>query len=77
MYFILDKQRFTKFASQIAESEDKFDPILVEVYYESMCPDSKYFINHKLVPVMTKLSQYLMLRLIPYGKATVSFLKLA
>lgn len=47
------------------------DHVLVEVYYESMCPDSKYFIRQQLVPVMDKIPEIVDFRLIPYGKANV------
>jgi hypothetical protein len=43
----------------------------VTVYYESMCPDSKYFIRHQLVPTVEKISEILDFKLIPYGKAKV------
>lgn len=47
----------------------KIDPVIVEVFYESMCPDSKYFIRHQLVPTFEKIPEILDFRLIPYGKA--------
>lgn len=49
----------------------KVDPVLVEVYYESMCPDSKYFIRQQLVPAVAKVSQIMNFVLKPYGKAQV------
>lgn len=48
--------------------------MLVDVYYESMCPDSKYFIKHQLVPAFEKIPEVFDFRLIPYGKAKVILL---
>ena len=58
-----------KFCS--AQLGSKASPVLVEVYYESMCPDSKYFIREQLVPAVQKIPEIINFRLIPYGKATV------
>jgi len=44
-------------------------PITITVYYETMCPDSKYFINHQLLPTVEKISGIVNYELIPYGKA--------
>ncbi|KAJ8720156.1 hypothetical protein PYW07_012199 [Mythimna separata] len=43
--------------------------IFVTVYYESQCPDSKEFITNQLQPTINLLHKYLMLRLVPFGKA--------
>jgi len=43
--------------------------ITVKVYYESMCPDSKYFIIHQLLPTIKQLPEIVDFKLIPYGKA--------
>lgn len=51
------------------EDELKDNHVLVEVYYESMCPDSKYFIKHQLVPAFEKIPEVFAFRLVPYGKA--------
>lgn len=45
----------------------------VDVYYESLCPDSMKFINQQLYPVKTSsLGRYFDVNLIPFGKASVS-----
>ncbi len=36
-----------------------------------MCPDSKYFIKHQLIPTIEKIPEIIDFRLIPYGKAKV------
>lgn len=53
-----------------------FFQIQVDVYYESMCPDSIKFINTQLHPALatvgSNISQYVQLQLIPFGKSSVS-----
>jgi len=46
-------------------------PVLVGVYYESLCPDSRNFIVDKLQKVYNKLSDITFLELVPYGNAKV------
>jgi hypothetical protein len=36
-----------------------------------MCPDSKYFIKHQLIPTVEKIPEIIDFRLVPYGKAKV------
>ena len=43
--------------------------VLVSVYYEALCPDSRNFIIKQLVPTFDSIEDYLELHLIPYGKA--------
>jgi len=53
------------------ESADKLvsDKVLVTVYYEALCPDTKNFIINQLVPTYHLLHKYIDLELIPYGNA--------
>lgn len=44
--------------------------VRVDVYYEVLCPDSRYFVQHELWPAFQKLGDALDVRLWPYGKAT-------
>ncbi|KAI5745852.1 hypothetical protein M8J76_014761 [Diaphorina citri] len=44
-------------------------PIKVSVYYEALCPDSRHFVLHQLVPVYEKGSRIMDYELVPYGKA--------
>ena len=47
------------------------DPkLVVDVYYECLCPDSKYFVTHHLLPTMEKVGSLMDIKLWPYGKAT-------
>lgn len=44
----------------------------VDVYYESLCPDSIYFITKELGPIYDQLKSVLKINLYPFGKASVS-----
>lgn len=55
-------------------NKHKQDKVKVRVYYEALCPDSKIFFKKHLLPVTLKLSDFLDVHLIPYGKATVSII---
>jgi len=46
--------------------------VIVDVYYECLCPDSRYFVLHNLMPAYDKLGDILDVRLWPYGKATTT-----
>ncbi|XP_055917963.1 GILT-like protein 1 [Eupeodes corollae] len=47
-------------------------PILVTVFYEALCPDSKHFITKQLVPAYKAAPSVLEVVLVPYGKASTS-----
>lgn len=45
----------------------------IDVYYESLCPDSQAFITEQLYPTVTgpnNLEKFLKVNLVPYGKST-------
>ena len=42
--------------------------IQVEVFYESMCPDSKHFVETTLSSLLNDFSSYLSISMVPYGK---------
>ncbi|KAK3913793.1 Gamma-interferon-inducible lysosomal thiol reductase [Frankliniella fusca] len=44
-------------------------PVLVEVYYEALCPDSRSFLLTELLPAYEKIPEAMNVHLIPYGKA--------
>lgn len=48
-------------------------PVMVMVFYEALCPDSKHFILKQLEPTYSKASALIDFQLVPYGKATVIF----
>ncbi|KAI8116425.1 hypothetical protein FF38_02923 [Lucilia cuprina] len=45
-------------------------PVIVAVFYEALCPDSKHFIMKQLLPAYKEASPLMNVQLIPYGKAT-------
>jgi len=49
-------------------------PVPVTVYYESYCPDSARFVTMQVYPLMqnTNFSLAIDLKLVPFGKASVS-----
>lgn len=53
-------------------SGPRIQVVLIGVYYEALCPDSKGFVIRQLEPMYKKLQNNVMVQMIPYGKATVS-----
>ncbi|XP_020814276.1 gamma-interferon-inducible lysosomal thiol reductase isoform X2 [Drosophila serrata] len=47
-------------------------PVLLSVFYEALCPDSKYFLTKQMLPTFIAISSILEIHLIPYGKATTN-----
>jgi len=47
--------------------------VKINVYYESLCPDSKAFITQQLGPVYQKFKKYLEVELRPYGNAKTTW----
>ncbi|XP_013102066.2 GILT-like protein 2 [Stomoxys calcitrans] len=45
-------------------------PVLVTVFYEALCPDSKHFITKQLVPSYRDASPLMDIIMVPYGKAS-------
>ncbi|RVE46987.1 hypothetical protein evm_008371 [Chilo suppressalis] len=43
--------------------------LLLSVYYESKCPDSRDFVLNQLMPTMKMLPNNIILQLVPFGKA--------
>jgi interferon, gamma-inducible protein 30 len=44
--------------------------VLVAVYYEALCPDSKNFIVKQLKSAYTKIPNLIEIEFFPYGKAS-------
>lgn len=44
-------------------------PVVLSVFYEALCPDSRSFFTKQLLPTFEKIPHLLNLDLIPYGKA--------
>lgn len=49
-----------------------FFQINIDIYYESLCPDSVKFINNQLYPNWAQISPYVNLQFVPFGKSKVS-----
>lgn len=47
------------------------EKVKVSVYYEALCPDSKFFVTYQLLPVYEDFQKFINLDLVPYGKAQV------
>lgn len=45
--------------------------VSLALYYESLCPDCRYFITQQLFPTWTMLKDIMSLTLVPYGNAKV------
>ena len=50
---------------------DENSKVKVDVYYETLCPDSKYFIRSQVTPTFKSIGDIMNLNLIPFGKAKV------
>jgi hypothetical protein len=46
--------------------------ILIDVIYESLCPDSTRFISQQIPPMYEAIGQQVTVKFRPYGFATVS-----
>jgi len=44
--------------------------VKLDVYYECLCPDSRYFVLHELLPTFEAVGSMLEVNMWPYGKAT-------
>lgn len=44
--------------------------VKLDVYYECLCPDSRYFVLHQLLPTVEAVGSMLEVNMWPYGKAT-------
>lgn len=57
---------FHNLTNQVVESDEK---LVVDVYYEVLCPDSRTFLLHQLAPAWHHLQSIFTVNFIPYGKA--------
>ncbi|KAG8034670.1 hypothetical protein G9C98_007746, partial [Cotesia typhae] len=46
--------------------------VVVAVYYEALCPDSRGFVIRQVEPTYQKLPDNVIIQMIPYGKATTT-----
>lgn len=62
----------SRFQDQLEFAKTKDAPVLISVYYEALCPDSKGFLLRQLLPVYKKIPNLVDLEFFPYGKATTT-----
>ena len=54
--------------------QDEQDKVNINVYYESLCPDSQKFINYRLKEaLLTFKNDVIKVKLIPFGNANVKY----
>ncbi|XP_055330576.1 gamma-interferon-inducible lysosomal thiol reductase-like [Paramacrobiotus metropolitanus] len=46
------------------------EPVLLEVFYETLCPNSIAFIKNQLYPTVQQIISIVNVSMVPYGKAT-------
>ncbi|XP_013773428.1 GILT-like protein 1 [Limulus polyphemus] len=51
-----------------------YEPVMVSVYYEALCPDSIDFVLEQLWPTYKKIPKIIQLDLVPHGKARTRML---
>lgn len=56
---------------KVAANDVKLQTVLISVYYEALCPDSRSFVIKQLEPTFQSLKENVEIQMIPYGKATV------
>ncbi|XP_029970501.1 gamma-interferon-inducible lysosomal thiol reductase [Salarias fasciatus] len=59
--------------SNFTRAHLKEDPVQVEVYIESLCPDCRMFVSEMLFPTWLMLNDIMTVTLVPYGNAEETF----
>ena len=78
-YFVFGVSFFSLFIFTNATFESELlsnDTLYLDVYYESLCPDSARFINTQLSNAFNSIKSILNIKLVPFGKANVSYLSI-
>lgn len=61
------------FNNNVLKSGEKHDPVLVQLFYESLCAPSREFISEIFTPTVLELQSHLVIEMYPYGNANVRF----
>merc|ERR1712121_456529 len=65
--------QFSNISLQVAHeggrNQTDTDKIIVDFYYEVLCPDSRSFFLYQLYPAWQSMKDILIVNFIPYGKA--------
>ena len=56
--------------SEVTTPKPDLKVVKLDVYYECLCPDSRYFVLHQLLPTLEAVGSMLEVNMWPYGKAT-------
>lgn len=57
---------------QVLLSQPSGAPVMIAVYYEALCPDSRFFVTKQLQTTFQRAPSLIAIEYIPYGKATTS-----
>ena len=65
-------REFPNLTIQVSDVEERTDDrIVVDLYYEVLCPDSRAFVIYQLYPAWQRVKDIFSINYIPYGKAHV------
>lgn len=60
------------FLLEVILSQPSGAPVMVAVFYEALCPDSRFFISKQLQKTFQRAPSLIAIEYVPYGKATTS-----
>lgn len=61
-------------SDSLLKKSSVINPVRVTVFYECLCPDSRSFFLHHLVPAYEKAPELVDVEYVPYGNAKVCFI---
>merc|ERR1712165_497823 len=68
VFLVLSALIFSSSAKSNTDSKTDQN-VVVSLYYETLCPYCKAWINDELIPTYEKLQQYMTVEFVPYGNA--------
>ncbi|XP_044572085.1 gamma-interferon-inducible lysosomal thiol reductase isoform X1 [Drosophila ananassae] len=63
---ILFNYSFLGLPNQSTNQRAKTFPVLITVFYEALCPDSKYFLSKQMLPAFKLAASIMDVKLVPY-----------